>query len=293
LFPRFGDAGLAVDGGATEWLALDTVAVTPLGGPVPALPHARLGSFTSGAWLTGYGVGSEIPAGAPFEVDLSWQGVETDRDVGLAWVDADGREAEAAVFPLAAGAVRSHHVVAAPQGPGDYMVHVGLVGEAARCGWLASPTDGCALFPVAVTPAQEGLANFADRVVLLEADVSAGDGGSVSPGGAVSVVLRWRALRAMAEDYTAFVHLVGPDGQLHGQVDAWPVQGTLPTSRWVAGEELDDPYEVALDPDAPPGQYRVEVGWYLLATMQRLQVVDVGGQAVGDAFVVGGFDVGD
>jgi hypothetical protein len=80
---------------------------------------------------------------------------------------------------------------------------------------------------------------------------------------------------------------------LHGQVDAWPVQGTFPTSRWVPGEELDDPYEVQLDPDAPAGHYRVEVGWYLLATMQRLQVVDVGGQPVGDAFVVGEFDVGD
>jgi hypothetical protein len=73
----------------------------------------------------------------------------------------------------------------------------------------------------------------------------------------------------------------------------WPVHGSHPTSRWTVGEELGDPYEVRLNPDAPPGHYQVEVGWYLLATMQRLPVVGADGQPIGDTLVVGQFDVGE
>jgi hypothetical protein len=95
----------------------------------------------------------------------------------------------------------------------------------------------------------------------------------------------------MDEDYTVFVHLVGPDGRLHGQADSWPVQGSYPTSQWSPGKEVTDRYEVRLDPGAPAGHYRIEVGWYLLGTMERLQVLDEGGRSVADSFVIGTIDV--
>jgi len=291
LFPPFSDMGLEV-GDGTAWLALSALEVAPLSDPLPPLPHERRYCFAGGGWLTGYNVADEVPAGAPFVADLSWHGVETDEGVRLAWVDAGGREVEMAVFSLAAGTLHSRHVTTAPQNPGEYTLYVGLVGEAARCGWLASPAYGCPLVTVEVAPAQEGLANFADMMLLLDAGVDRVRD-NARPGDIIPVALRWRALRAMDEDYTVFVHLVGPDGRLHGQVDMWPVQGSHPTSLWAPGEELSDPYEVRLDTDAPPGHYRVEAGWYLLATMQRLPVVDVNGQPIGDSFVVGEFNVGD
>jgi hypothetical protein len=165
-----------------------------------------------------------------------------------------------------------------------------LVGEAARCDWLASLTDDCPLAAVDVSSAQEGLANFADMMLLLEAGVGRS---SALPGEIIPVTLRWRALRSMDEDYTVFVQLIGPDGRLHGQVDMWPVQGSYPTSQWTPGMEMSDPYEVQLNPDAPPGPYRVEVGWHLLATMERLQILDARWRPVADSFVVGEFSVGD
>ena len=287
LFPPFGDTGLEVDDGATAWLALETLEVAPPSGPLPPLPHEWRYCFSSGAWLTGYNLAGEVSAAALLVADLSWHGVEVDEEVRLAWVDARGREVGAAVFPLAAGALRSHYVVTAPQTPGDHTLRVGLVSETVRCDWLAPPTDDCPLATVEVVSAQEGLANFADLVLLLDAGV--GSAGA-RPGEIVPVALQWRALRAVDEDYTVFVHFVGPDGRLHGQVDMWPVQGSYPTSRWTPGEELTDLYEVRLAPDAPPGRYQVEVGWYLLATMQRLPVVDEMGQAVSDHIVVGKFE---
>jgi hypothetical protein len=289
LFPRFGDTGLKTGDEATAWLALDTLEIEPPSGPLPPLPQERRYAFVGGAWLTGYDLAGEASAGTPFAVDLSWRGVETDEQVCLAWADAQGREVEATVFPLTAGALRSRHLVTAPQAPGGYTLRVGLVGEAARCDWLAPMTDECPLTAVEVSPAPEGLANFADLVILLEAEVGRVN---AQPGEIVPVTLRWRALRTMGEDYTAFVQLIGPDGRLHGQVDTWPVQGTRPTSGWTPGEELSDSHEVQLTSDAPPGRYQVRAGWYLLATMQRLQVVDANGRPVGDSFVIGEFSVG-
>ena len=76
-----------------------------------------------------------------------------------------------------------------------------------------------------------------------------------------------------------------------GQVDAWPVQGTFPTSQWTPGEVVRDPYVIQLSPDLPPGDYRLHVGLYLLATLQRLPVLDTTGAAVDDKVEVGGLTV--
>jgi hypothetical protein len=284
LFPLFGETGLAVDGGPESWLTLETLEVEPPSGPLPPLPREQRASFAGGAWLTGYDLANEAAAGGPVEVELGWHGVTGTEEVRLAWVDADGQETAVMASPLGAGARRSRHVVDAPDGAGGYVLRIELAGEQVRCNWLAGESDGCLLAEVDVSPEQEGLACFAGQVLLLEADLPVQQ---ARPGEAVGVTLRWRALRAMEEDYTVFVQLVGPDGMLHGQVDAWPVQGTRPTSGWMPGEELRDAYEVRLDADAPVGRYRMVAGWYLLATMQRLPVLNESGQAVGNHVVLG------
>ena len=140
------------------------------------------------------------------------------------------------------------------------------------------------MIEVEVLAAREGLANFDDRVLLLDAEV---ERESATPGELIPVRLRWRGLRPMQDDYTVFVHLVGPDGRLHGQVDSWPVQGSYPTSQWPPGRDVADRYDVRLNADAPAGDYRVEVGWYLLETMERLRVVDEAGDPTADSFTVG------
>jgi hypothetical protein len=96
------------------------------------------------------------------------------------------------------------------------------------------------------------------------------------------VTLTWQGLAQMEADYTVFVQVLDAADQLVGQADAWPVQGTFPTSQWTPGETVSDPYLLQLDADLPPGDYRLHVGLYLLATGQRLAVVDGAGVAVDD-----------
>jgi hypothetical protein len=43
---------------------------------------------------------------------------------------------------------------------------------------------------------------------------------------------------------------------------------------------------VRLEAELPPGQYRLQVGWYLLGTARRLPVLDETGTAVDDKVVV-------
>ena len=96
------------------------------------------------------------------------------------------------------------------------------------------------------------------------------DGRVVHPGESLRLTLHWAATGTPGGDYSVFVHLLGPDGKLVTQQDNPPLHGTYPTFLWKADERLDDPYELALPPDAPPGAYTLVAGMYDWRTGERL-----------------------
>ena len=63
------------------------------------------------------------------------------------------------------------------------------------------------------------------------------------------------------------------ENQIWGQRDSVPGNGTLPTTGWVKREVIADEYEFTVRPDAPPGEYLIEVGLYDVQTGQRLPVL--------------------
>lgn len=289
LFFPLSSEGLIVDEDGTPWLKVDSLDVKappdsePLSDPV-------LYSFGDRVWLTGVAAPGESSVDSEAVIDIAWRHVDERERIRLSWINSEGKQRGIDVFPLSAGMARSRHAIRTPGEAGAYTLQVGVADGAARCGWLAPPRDSCPLAEVSVLAGAAGLADFGTRLVLMDAEVGRT---TANPGALIPVNLRWRGLRSIDEDYTVFVHLVGPDGRLHGQVDSWPVQGSYPTSLWTPGREVTDRYEVRLDADAPVGHYRVEVGLYLLETMQRLRVIDDEGQPVADSFVAGTFRVGD
>ncbi len=287
LFLPFGGDGVPVNGKGTPWLEVATLELDAPADPDP-LPHGALYSLGDGVWLTGFDSPGESGPDAAVTIDLAWDGVGGEEKLRLRWVDGQGREVGITTTALEAGAVQSRHIIATPAEPDVYRLEVGLVDGAARCNWLASTRDACPLTEVRVVADKEGLADFGTRVLLVDAGVGRTTAGS---GEVIPVTLLWRGLRPMDRNYTAFVHLVGPDGRLHGQADSWPVHGSFPTSEWTPGREVTDRYEVRLNHDVPTGQYQVQVGWYLLDTMERLPVLGQGGEPVADAFLVGEFEV--
>jgi hypothetical protein len=66
--------------------------------------------------------------------------------------------------------------------------------------------------------------------------------------------------------------LIAADGRIVAQQDNQPAEGRYPTSIWDTGEIVVDRYHLTIAPDAPGGEYHLEVGMYLLATLERLKV---------------------
>ncbi|MCX6030625.1 MAG: 6-pyruvoyl-tetrahydropterin synthase-related protein [Chloroflexi bacterium] len=118
--------------------------------------------------------------------------------------------------------------------------------------------------PVPAAP----LAIFGDNEIALLSAVTAGPPG---PGGRVTALVRWQALRPLDHDYTVFFHAIGPDGNRWGQQDTMPQGNQLPTGQWRPGQVVTDQYQVILAAGAPiSNDYRYLLGLYLWQTGQRL-----------------------
>jgi len=101
-------------------------------------------------------------------------------------------------------------------------------------------------------------------------------------GETLRLTLYWQVAARLDKDYTVFVHLLDVENRVVGQRDSQPLNGDYPTSFWRAGEIVQDVYEVPIDAQAKPGRHTLEVGMYLLATGERLPVLDAQGQPVAD-----------
>ncbi len=111
------------------------------------------------------------------------------------------------------------------------------------------------------------------------------------PGGSFHVTLYWQGLGLMDKSYTVFLHLLDEEGNIRGQWDSVPGQGTLPTTGWVEGEVIVDPYEIPIAPDAPSGQYTIALGMYDADMGDRLRVFDGEGNPSGDHISLSGIGI--
>lgn len=175
---------------------------------------------------------------------------------------------------------------------GSYDIKAYHPQHTALCGWLSGQQNSCLLGQLTISgvPLPDGATNFEDKIGLLAIEIPET---SLQPGGQLAIELTWQALAPLDEDYTVFVQVLDQQDRIVGQVDSWPLQGTFPTSQWAAGETVRDPYLVQLSAELPPGSYRLQVGWYLLATLRRLAVVDENGTIIDDKVTVPGLTVGD
>lgn len=112
------------------------------------------------------------------------------------------------------------------------------------------------------------------------------------PNETLNIRLFWQAIAQTEKNYTTFLHLIAPDGQLIAQQDQPPLGGFFPTSAWDANDQIFDDYVLQLPPDAPTGRYELRMGMYDSETVQRLPVVmDGEGSTAGDSVIVGSIEV--
>jgi hypothetical protein len=103
-----------------------------------------------------------------------------------------------------------------------------------------------------------------------------------SPGDALPLTLYWQGDGPTDIDYTVFVHLVGPDGQNHGQLDYTPGHGASPTSSWAPEQVIVDDLVLPVAADAVAGTYHIAVGLYDAVSGGRLPIVDGSGSLIPD-----------
>jgi len=116
--------------------------------------------------------------------------------------------------------------------------------------------------------------NFDNQIELVGYDMS-----DLSPaaGDTVELTLYWRGLTRMSQGYKIFANILDPQTLTkYAASDGMPVNWNAPTSTWTPGDIIKDVHTLTVDPNAPPGIYETEIGWYLQAedgTLPRLRIV--------------------
>jgi hypothetical protein len=113
---------------------------------------------------------------------------------------------------------------------------------------------------------------------------------AVKPGETIGVWLHWLAEQQVDESYTIFVHLIDDNNQLFAQQDYTPMGGAFPTQlwipQWIAGQDVNDPYQLKVPTDLPPGKYFIEAGMYGMTSTRRAPIIDRNGSLAGDRVIL-------
>ena len=270
-------------------------------------PHRTVGTaFDGQVELLGYHIqvwGREQVAafrpGHVVPIDFFWQVLEpptTDYQLRLQLLDSDGGlVAESLSSPTRSDYPSSHWqigdllrgqaalTIPAATNTGTYTVRAGLVDPATSeyltTGWLFGRSlidlttievrawDLNTDLPPIETPF---VADFGQPplVTLHGYDLSSE---TAESGQSLTLNLVWQSQTdAIPANYTVFVHLVGPDGQIAAQGDGVPDNGFRPTTGWRTDEVISDEHTIPIPEGAAPGTYQLWVGFYNPADNSRL-----------------------
>jgi 4-amino-4-deoxy-L-arabinose transferase-like glycosyltransferase len=128
-----------------------------------------------------------------------------------------------------------------------------------------------------ITPSHSQTANFDNAVTLFGYDL-----GTAAAGETLPLTLYWRINATPSAEFTPFVHLEDAWGTRWSQAQTF----AYPVAQWQPGEIVVQRVDVPVPPGAPPGDYRLRLGWFNEASGQRLPVLDEDGRFAGDSLVI-------
>ncbi|GIK39165.1 MAG: hypothetical protein BroJett011_29980 [Chloroflexota bacterium] len=251
--------------------------------PGPQLREVRDVNFDDGLILRGYRLERRAAEpGQPANLTLVWGGatpttagqtvtVKLNDEAGRVWAEGRGPVLD----PKGPSEVEGHYLLAIPaETPrGDYQLGVSLdnaPGENSTSLAGKVPVRQLAKPPVEFAASTNfgNMVNFGGANVAL-APKAAGAGETFE------IQFVWQARQPIPQPYTTFAHLVDEAGQIWGQADRTPHLGgsELPTNQWDEDEWIVDTFQVSLNPDTPPGSYKLLAGLYNPQTLERLPVV--------------------
>jgi hypothetical protein len=116
-------------------------------------------------------------------------------------------------------------------------------------------------FALASQPALqlERRADFDEALALVGFGLSPED---PRPGDEIEITLYWQALEEAGVGYTAFLHLLGPDGTGVAGIDEPVLGGLYQPILWPREATFADRHRLTLPADLLPGRYRLDLGLY-------------------------------
>lgn len=125
--------------------------------------------------------------------------------------------------------------------------------------------------------------NFGDKLLLSGYNLPT----VARPGERLPVTVYWQSLAPMEVRYRAFVHLVDHQEGRWGQHDDDPACRLLTTDMH-PNQRASRQFRVPVDPQTPPGNYRVVLGLYHPDTLKRLDIWDnLAQQSLGNSVTLG------
>jgi 4-amino-4-deoxy-L-arabinose transferase-like glycosyltransferase len=267
-----------------------------------AIPHVLSYDFDGQVELLGYGLSAdEVRSGDTLGLTLYWRALRLmERDYGLLLElkDEAGRAWMEARLPLPNESYPTSRwqpneilcpsydlLIEATVPTGRYRLLVNLLDSDGR----RLVEEGFAIAELGIEGREHLFtvpevrfptwADIAHRVAFLGYDL---DRTAIEPGSVLHLTLYWQALATMDTSYTVFTHLLDAEGHVRGQKDSIPCDGGRPTTSWLKGEVITDEYEIAVDPNAPAGEYQIEVGMYDPKSVSRLPAFDETGSRLPD-----------
>ena len=197
----------------------------------------------------------------------------TDAYAALKWLPGS----EAIVFPATGSAVYIYpHNSPAPDWLSDHLPTAPAPGPAGPDG---EPTF--VIYEVSTPPpirlVHQSAVNFGGHVNLLGYEL-----GPAGAGKELTVTLLWRVLSRPAGSYLPFIQLEDAEQRRWAQLES----GAYPSEQWEVGETVLQQMVLPIPPGAPPGQYRLRLGFFSPDTGEQLVRLDSDGRFAGAAFVI-------
>jgi hypothetical protein len=311
LFAPFGTESLSEGSAQDGYVSLANVSVSSGKHWRPTIDHPLRANFDDQILLLGYDLPATAAPGVRIPLTLYWQTVDqpdANYDIVLQLATADNRVVWEAIQQPFFGEhptsdwlpgeilAETYHWTTTDPTSDPLQLRISLRDPGTEDslsvvgGWLADRRGHLTLpGPIIAAPSLVASdadylpANFQNNLLLIDYEIH---NVQVRRGDALQMTLTWQTLSQMDEDYTVFIHLLDDHDRIWGQEDIQPVRGTYPTSLWAEGEVVLDPHTIWTQQNAPLGLYRVEIGLYLLQSMERLQLLDSSGNAIDHRLII-------
>lgn len=239
--------------------------------------------------LAGEAMPQNPPLGETLNLNLYWQTTAKPKEDYNIFVHLVNRKGEMVAqgdspptpFPTTqwteGDIIKDQRRISLPQGiaPGWYRLEIGLYRYPSLERLpLTGPRDTVAM-PLKMAPPPTPPPTHPTTALVGKGARLLGYDLETASGREVRLRLHWQGEALMDKDYTVFVHLE-KEGRLLAQHDAEPAGGNFPTSLWEPGERIVDEHRLVVPSRVAPGEYRLVVGMYLLATGERLPVMSEG-----------------